>query len=63
MEHQFDKLIVVLWILFSEYILVFLAMMADLWSGVRNAKKKLTRKEKMPCYYRCWRTRQDMMKR
>lgn len=40
MEHQFDKLIVVLWILFSEYILVFLAMMADLWSGVRKAKQR-----------------------
>jgi hypothetical protein len=33
-----EKIITNLWILFSLYMLVFAAMMADLWSGVRKAK-------------------------
>lgn len=40
MEQHLDKLIVVLWILFGEYILVFFAIMADLWAGVRKAKQR-----------------------
>lgn len=35
-----EKIIIVLWILFAIYVLVLLAIMADLWSGVRKAKKK-----------------------
>lgn len=34
-----EKIIVVLWITFGIYVLVLLAIMADLWSGVRKAKK------------------------
>jgi hypothetical protein len=33
-----DELFVVAWILFGEYLLVLMAVMADLWSGVRKAK-------------------------
>lgn len=33
------KIIVTIWILFGLYMLVLLAMMADLWSGVRKAKR------------------------
>lgn len=40
MEQHFDKLMVVLWILFGEYILVFFAIMADLWAGVRKARQR-----------------------
>lgn len=40
MEQHYDKLIVVLWILFGEYILVFFAMLADLWAGVRKARQR-----------------------
>lgn len=35
-----NKLIVVLWILFILYMLVFMAISADLWSGLRKAKKR-----------------------
>lgn len=35
-----EKIIIVLWILFAIYVLVLLAILADLWSGVRKAKKK-----------------------
>lgn len=35
-----------LWITFGIYLMVLLAIMADLWSGVRKAKKNLTGKEK-----------------
>ena len=35
-----EKLIVILWILFAIYILVFLAIMVDLWSGISKAKKR-----------------------
>lgn len=34
-----EKIIVSLWILFGIYVLVLLAILADLWSGVRKAKK------------------------
>lgn len=34
-----DKLIPVIWIVFVEYILVLIAVMLDLWSGVRKARK------------------------
>ncbi|GAB1358669.1 phage holin family protein [Porphyromonadaceae bacterium] len=34
-----EKLIVTLWITFGIYILVLLAILADLWSGVRKAQK------------------------
>ena len=34
-----DKLVVTLWITFGIYLMVLLAIMADLWSGVRKAKK------------------------
>lgn len=40
MEQHLDKLIIVLWILFGEYILVFFAIMADLWAGVRKARQR-----------------------
>lgn len=33
------KVIVILWILFGLYLLVMAAMVADLWSGVRKARK------------------------
>lgn len=33
------KLIVALWILFGIYFMVLLAILADLWSGVRKAKQ------------------------
>lgn len=39
-----EKIIVVLWITFFIYVLVLLAILADLWSGVRKAKKKETKK-------------------
>lgn len=32
------NLIAVIWMLFAEYVLVFLAILTDLWSGVRKAK-------------------------
>lgn len=35
-----EKIIIVLWILFAIYVLVLFAILADLWSGVRKAKKK-----------------------
>lgn len=35
-----EKIIVTIWITFGLYILVFVAIMADLWSGVRKAKKR-----------------------
>lgn len=35
-----ENLIIVCWLLFAEYILVFLAILADLWSGVRKAKQR-----------------------
>lgn len=41
-----EKIIVTLWITFGLYMMVLLAIMADLWSGVRKSKKKLTGKEK-----------------
>jgi len=41
-----EKIIVTIWITFGLYMMVLLAIMADLWSGVRKAKKKLTGKEK-----------------
>jgi hypothetical protein len=34
-----EKIIVSLWLLFGIYILVLVAIMADLWSGVRKAKQ------------------------
>lgn len=34
-----EKLIVVLWILFGFYILILIAILADLWSGISKAKK------------------------
>lgn len=34
-----EKIFVTLWILFGIYMLVILAIMADLWSGVRKAKQ------------------------
>lgn len=34
-----EKIIVNLWMLFGIYILVLFAILADLWSGVRKAKK------------------------
>lgn len=34
-----EKIIVALWILFGVYVLVLIAILADLWSGVRKAKK------------------------
>ena len=40
-----EKIIVTLWITFGLYMMALLAIMADLWSGVRKAKKKLTGKE------------------
>lgn len=33
-----EKIIVTLWITFGLYFLVFIAIVADLWSGVRKAK-------------------------
>jgi formate-dependent nitrite reductase membrane component NrfD len=35
-----EELMVVGWMLFSIYVLVLLAIMADLWSGVRKAKAR-----------------------
>ena len=34
-----EKIITILWILFGIYILVLVAILADLWSGVRKAKR------------------------
>ena len=34
-----DKLVVTLWITFGLYLMVLFAIFADLWSGVRKAKK------------------------
>lgn len=34
-----EKIVVTLWITFFIYVLVLLAILADLWSGVRKAKK------------------------
>lgn len=34
-----EKIIVTLWITFGIYLMVLLAILADLWSGVRKAKK------------------------
>lgn len=34
-----EKIFVTLWILFGIYLLVLFAILADLWSGVRKAKK------------------------
>lgn len=34
-----EKVFVTLWILFGIYIMVLFAILADLWSGVRKAKK------------------------
>lgn len=34
-----EKIVVTLWMLFGMYIMVLLAIFADLWSGVRKAKK------------------------
>lgn len=34
-----EKIIVTLWILFGIYMLVLFAILADLWSGVRKAKR------------------------
>ena len=34
-----EKIVVTLWILFGIYILVLFSILADLWSGVRKAKK------------------------
>ena len=34
-----EKIIVTLWITFGIYLMVLLAIMTDLWSGVRKAKK------------------------
>lgn len=34
-----EKIIVTLWMLFGIYIMVLIAIMADLWSGVRKAKR------------------------
>lgn len=34
-----EKIITVLWILFGIYVMVLFAILADLWSGVRKAKK------------------------
>ena len=34
-----EKIVVTLWITFGIYLMVLLAIMADLWSGVRKAKK------------------------
>lgn len=36
---KMEKIIVTLWILFGIYMLVLFAILADLWSGVRKAKK------------------------
>ena len=33
-----EKIIVTLWITFGIYLMVLIAIMADLWSGVRKAK-------------------------
>lgn len=40
MEKIFNELFVVAWILFAEYCLVIVAVMADLISGVRKAKQR-----------------------
>ncbi len=34
-----EKIFIIIWILFGLNIEVFLIVMADLWSGVRKAKK------------------------
>lgn len=34
-----EKIVVTLWITFGIYVLVLLAILADLWSGVRKAKR------------------------
>lgn len=39
-EIDFQKLFIICMLLFAEYILVFFAVMADLISGVRKAKKR-----------------------
>ena len=36
---QMEKIIVTLWITFGIYMMVFFAVLADLWSGVRKARK------------------------
>lgn len=38
MDIKLGPMIVVIWIAFAMYVLVFLAILADLWSGVRKAK-------------------------
>jgi len=35
-----DKLIMILWMLFGIYMLVLFLILADLWSGVRKARKR-----------------------
>lgn len=37
--YNMEKVFVTLWILFGIYIMVLFAILADLWSGVRKAKK------------------------
>ena len=38
MDTNIKPMIIVIWIAFAMYALVFLAILADLWSGVRKAK-------------------------
>ena len=38
MDINLGSMIIVIWIAFAMYVLVFLAILADLWSGVRKAK-------------------------
>jgi hypothetical protein len=38
--NNFDHIVVVLWMMFGIYMLVLIAVLADLWSGVRKAKRK-----------------------
>lgn len=40
MAEYYDKVFINLFIIFVEYILVLLAICADLWSGVRKAKER-----------------------
>ena len=34
-----EKILITLWILFGIYLMVFIMILADLWSGVRKAKR------------------------
>lgn len=40
MNANFDHIFIVLWMMFGIYVMVLIAVLADLWSGVRKARRK-----------------------